>query len=79
MQLARRPASTIGLVFSSEGFTPAARQLAQFLAPQTILLWEGAEVEFALRNSLMAKGLRAKFDHAVEMGLPDYNLREQVL
>ena len=78
-QLARRPAATIGVVFSYKGFTGPARQLAQYLAPQTILLWLGAEVKSALTNKKMVSGLRLKYKHAVEYGLPDYNLLEAQL
>src|SRR5262249_45514290 len=47
-QLSRRPASTVGLLFSRSGFTDPAKILARFVAPQTILLWRGAEVLHAL-------------------------------
>ena len=76
-QLARRPAAAIGVVFSYSGFTEPARVLARYLAPQTILLWEGGEVRYALHHQLMAYGLRMKFKYAVEHGLPDYNLLEE--
>jgi len=46
--LLRRPGTVIGVVFSRQGFTDPAVTLARFTAPQTILLWTGEEVEFAL-------------------------------
>jgi hypothetical protein len=36
-QLLRRPAGTIGLMFSRSGFTHSATVLAEFLAPQCVL------------------------------------------
>lgn len=74
-QLLRRPAHAIGSIFSRLGFTPSAKTLAKFLAPQTILLWEGAEVEFAISRECMVSGLLAKFQHAVEEGFPDYSIQ----
>ena len=49
-QLLRRPASTLGLVFSSTGFTNPAIMLSRFLSPQTILLWNGQEIQYALEQ-----------------------------
>jgi len=76
-QLPRRPSAAIGVVFSRGGFTPPARALAQFLAPQTILLWDGDEIDFAMRRHTMCDGLRFKYEKAIEMGVPDFNLRTQ--
>ncbi len=75
-QLARRPAGTLGLLFSRRGFTNPARILAQFMAPQTILLWDGVDVAHALSHRKMTEGLLRKFRYAVEHGLPDFNLLE---
>jgi hypothetical protein len=76
-QLLRRPAGTVGVIFSSRGFTEAARILARFLAPQSILLWTGDEVEFAIERRIMVAGLLRKFQHLVEFG--DYELRDMIL
>lgn len=73
-QLLRRPSGSIGIIFSKSGFTEPARMLAQYLAPQTILLWGGDEVAYALENRYMRQGLLAKYRHCVERGLPDYNI-----
>jgi hypothetical protein len=75
-QLARRPVSAIGLVFSYAGFTEPARLLTRYLAPQTILLWTREEIEHALRGQQMVLGLALKFKYAVEHCVPDYNLLE---
>jgi len=73
-QLARRPSTAIGLVFSYNGFTEPARLLTRYLAPQTILLWDLNDIDYALKNRQMIVGLNAKFRYAVEHGVPDYSL-----
>lgn len=71
-QLLRRPAGTIGMVFSSHGFTEAALQLAQFAMPQAILLWTGAEVEFALNNERICDLFELKYRACVDYGMVDF-------
>lgn len=73
-QLLRRPAAAIGAIVSVKGFTEAAEILARFLAPQTILLWNGNELAFALRNHMLCRALDAKYRYCVETGKPDFNL-----
>jgi hypothetical protein len=73
-QLARRPAGVIGVILSRGGFTPPALAGAQHLAPQTILLWTGDEIDHALRKRKMLKGLEVKYRMAVERGMPDFSL-----
>ena len=70
VQLARRPAGTVGLVLSRTGFTPSAVALARYFAPQTVLLWSGAEVEECLQNESIASTLLAKYREYVEEGGP---------
>ncbi len=73
-QLLRRPGSTIGAVFSRTGFTDPAVTLAQFLSPQTVLLWGGDEVLYALERFRMRESLLVKYRASVEQGLSYYNL-----
>jgi len=73
-QLLRRPAGTVGLLFSRNGFTEPARILAQFLAPQTILLWHGHEVQLAMEKGAIIPALQVKYRMAVETGLPDFDI-----
>lgn len=75
-QLLRRPATTVGLVFSRNGFTEPAIILTQFLAPQTILLWDGDEVIFALQQARMRRALMDKYRYCAEHGLSDYFVRK---
>lgn len=76
-QLLRRPSSAIGLVVSKSGFTEAAIILARFLAPQTVLLWNGDELSFALQSRTMRPSLVAKYRKCVETGLPNFNITEE--
>ncbi len=75
-QLLRRPASAIGMVFSRTGFTDPARHLSYFSLPQTILLWSGDEIKYALEQESICDLLVLKYHKCVEDGLPDYDVRE---
>jgi hypothetical protein len=74
-QLLRRPSGVIGAVFSRNGFTTPAKTLARFIAPQTILLWEGSEFAIALTKKRLCEGMRVKYRYAAEEAVPDYNLK----
>jgi len=74
-QLIRRPAPAVGLVFSRSGFTTAARTLAQFMAPQSILLWEGSEFEHALRQGIMVGALFEKYRRLIEHGEASFDIQ----
>ncbi len=73
-QLMRRPVATIGMVFSSSGFTEPALTLARYLSGQTILLWDAGEVDFALRNEKIVPYLEHKYLACVMYGTPDANI-----
>lgn len=73
-QLLRRPSSSIGLIFSRGGFSSAALTLVKFVAPQTILLWDGKEVAHALKHRSFRKGLHKKYRLSVEQGLGQHDL-----
>jgi hypothetical protein len=75
-QLLRRPAGTVGLMFSRTGFTNAAVSLSCFSLPQAILLWNGAEIKYALERERICEILTLKYRACVEDGLPDYNAIE---
>jgi hypothetical protein len=74
-QLLRRPGQTIGLLFSTSGFTEAAQVLARFTAPQTILLWTGSEIDYCLQNQYFSQGLMLKYRWCVERAIPFYDVR----
>jgi hypothetical protein len=73
-QLLRRPAGTAGFLFSSRSFTDPAIQLAYFTLPQAILLWEGIEVEKALRDKAVCRYAERKFRVCVDEGDPVFNI-----
>jgi hypothetical protein len=73
-QLLRRPAGTIGLVFSRRDFTPAAVLLTRYMLPHAVLLWTGAEVEYALKHENLAVLMEKKFRGCVDNGLPDFDV-----
>jgi hypothetical protein len=75
-QLLRRPAGIIGLLFSRTGFTDPARYLSSFCLPQTILLWEGEEIKYALQKERICDFLTLKYRVCVEHALLDYNIKE---
>jgi hypothetical protein len=77
-QIARRPNSTLGILLSGEGFTEPAKLLAYFMQPQTILLWTGEEVAFALQKRFFRKGLLAKYRNYVEYSYPDHNISVEI-
>jgi Restriction endonuclease len=76
-QLLRRPASAVGIVFSRNGFTYAATTLARYISPQTILLWTGDELKYALEQRLLRSSLLRKYRICVQEGLPDYEIRPE--
>jgi hypothetical protein len=73
-QLMRRPSSTIGSIFSSGGFTGPALTLANFTFPQTILLWNGEEIEYCLKKRTFCQALITKYRKCIEFGLHDYDI-----
>lgn len=78
-QLLRRPMGVFGLLFTRSRFTDAATTLAQFVAPQNILLWTGSDVDAALARRGIAWALEAKYRYCVEEGQPNLGLRPAVL
>ena len=78
-RLELRPPGTIGVIFTRKEVTDPARYLVRNSFPKNILLWQGDEIELALEQKRLTKGLLTKFRHAVEHGLPDFNLKAEAL
>jgi len=78
-QLLRRHSSAIGLIFSRSGFTDPALTLAQFLAPQSILLWNGGEVDYLLEHENPSALLLLKHRRAITLAVPDYDVRVEAV
>ncbi len=74
-QLLRRPAGTVGLLFTSKEFTDPAIQLAHFTLPQAILLWSGEEIEHCTEEEKIVDFCELKYQACVDFGIPDYNIR----
>jgi hypothetical protein len=74
-QLQRRAASTIGVVFSTCGFTEAALTLTRFVTPQTVLLWSGPEVAAALEKRSFRAYLLYKYRRFIHTGDPTIDAR----
>lgn len=75
-QLLRRPGQSIGCLFSRKGFTEAAATLAGFLSPQTILLWSGPEIRYALERKSIRQALTMKYRWCIQQAQPVYDIRK---
>jgi hypothetical protein len=73
-QLLRRPAGTIGLVFTRTRFSAPTVLLTQFALPQAILLWTGSEVGRALEKNAICDYVKQKYRACVEHGMVDLNI-----
>jgi hypothetical protein len=78
-QLLRRPSGVVGSVFSRTGFTEAAITLASFTMPQTVLLWEGKEIEVILQEEHIKAFFVKKLRYCIETGFPNYDIRAEIL
>ncbi len=76
-QLLRRPSNAIGAVFTTSKFTEPALILTQFLAPQTILLWERKDIDYCVKNNYFREGMLKKYWKAIEDGDPHYDITKQ--
>lgn len=72
-QLLRRPAATVGLIFSTSGYTAPAQGLAGYLGSQAILLWHPEEIELAVQKQRIVPLLEVKYRARVEDGIHDAN------
>jgi hypothetical protein len=69
----------VGIFFSRNGFTSPAILVARFMAPQTILLWNGDEIAYALQNRVIRTGLLTKYRSCVTHGFPTYVIKQKEL
>jgi hypothetical protein len=70
-QLLRRPDITLGCVFTVGDFTLPALTLADFAAPQRILLWAGVDIDDCLTVGDFQATLREKYRHLCKYGMTD--------
>ena len=69
IRLERRPPGTMGMLFSTQGFTVAAELFAQFSSPMNVLFWGKEDIEYAVTSCGMLEVLTYKMRYAVEEGL----------
>ncbi|MFP2930856.1 restriction endonuclease [Pyxidicoccus sp. 3LG] len=67
-RLLRRPRMTLGAVFATGTFTEASVQMAEFVPPPDVLLWNGDEISWAIEHGTLREGMRRKLRYAVENG-----------
>ncbi|MCY1080453.1 hypothetical protein [Archangium lansingense] len=70
-QILRRPRTTIGALLCTGEVSQAAFTLVEMLPPPDVLLWEGEEIDQALRGRRLLDGMRRKLRYAVEMGFAE--------
>lgn len=73
-QLARRPSGLIGCIFSSGGYTEPAQILMNFMKPETILCWSGADIDYCIRKKNFVNTLRIKYQKCMEQGIHDFDV-----
>jgi hypothetical protein len=75
-QIGRRPLGSLGVIISRTGFTTPARLLLQYTSPQSILLWPGPELKYALDQGRIGDLLVLKHRRCVEYAVPDFDIRD---
>lgn len=73
-RLERRPMATMAVLFSTSGFSLPTEIFTQFASPMNVLLWDGRDLDVALRSRSMLRSLQLKFQFASEHGLPHLTL-----
>ncbi len=68
VRLLRRPATVIGCIFSTSGYTWPAQLLVDTLEPKTILLWDKEDIEDCFKDGCFVNVLLEKYRFAVERG-----------
>lgn len=71
-QLSRRPATTLGIVFALNDFSPAAVDLADRTGPR-VMLWHPGDLELGLeKKGAMRRVLDVKYARAQEYGVASF-------
>lgn len=79
-RLQTRPSFTMGLIISLSGITSAALEYMKYLQPRNIIIFQGTEIELAIKNSdttnlLFRKLLEVKLKALIERSEFDYHLK----
>lgn len=77
-QLLRRPAGLVGCVFTKSEFTSSSLMLANFMAPQAILLWTGVEIDAIVRGASIRTALNIKHRRLLRDGVPYFDFRGEL-
>lgn len=72
-QLSRRPATTLGCVFSADRFTEPALALADLSVPNRILLWSDKDIAGALAKADFRAPLAGKYRDLCKYGMTDHS------
>jgi Restriction endonuclease len=74
-RLESRPPGTMGILFSTTGFTLPTEVFTQFASPLNVLLWDRGDMDLALQSEgAMKTALTQKLEFAIEEGIPLYKL-----
>ncbi|WP_205525454.1 restriction endonuclease [Pyxidicoccus trucidator] len=76
LRMQRRPASAVGLLFSTSGFTWPALKAVAVHPIRNVLLWSDTDIGLALNQGVRA-ALRRKWRGAVEAGVVDQPLSKE--
>ncbi len=77
-QLLRRPAGIVGCVFTKSDFTGSSIMLANFMAPQAILLWAGVEIDAIVWGECIKTALKIKHRRLLRDGMPYFDFRGEL-
>ncbi|MFP2928729.1 hypothetical protein ACLESO_26740 [Pyxidicoccus sp. 3LG] len=75
LQLQRRPASTLGLLFSTSEFTTPLLEAVRFHPVRNVLLWKRTDIDLAMEHG-MRVALWLKWTRAVEQAQLAHWLRK---
>ena len=64
----------MGCVFSAGGYTEPVSTLIDYLGNETILLWEGEEVEYCIKNKKIRDYFEKKLENRIELGIHNFNI-----
>jgi len=73
-QLSRRSYLSMGCVFSAGGYTEPVTTLIDYLGNETILLWEGEEVEYCISKKKIKEFFIKKLENRIELGIHNFNI-----
>jgi hypothetical protein len=64
----------MGMLFSTGGFTPATVMFARWSSPLNVLLWDGDDVDYAIKERCFRESLERKWRYVVAYGNPMFGV-----